>query len=230
MSERLAREIINNTPLSAGDRIDSASPDLGYVGTAYGEGRVSRAALDYAQQLYETGGRLPDPNSGGGGGGSDPTPDMASLCDFTDSDGFVTSVPSTPGGGITQDDITALITYQARGEPVPGCASSGGGGGGGGGGSDPAPDPQPTPDSSQLSARLENLSSFSPEQVTVYWSVTNEVTSGTGQQKSGTVAIDLDGRTQETQSVSISPGGTQSGNVRLADVSPGTREVCVRLQ
>jgi len=175
MSERLAREIINNTPLSAGDRIDSASPDLGYVGTAYGEGRVSRAALDYAQQLYNTGGRLPDPNSGGGSGG-------------------------------------------------------GGSGGGGGGGSDPSPQPDPEPDRSQLSVRLENLSSFSPEQVTVYWSVTNEVTSGTGQQKSGTVAVDLDGRTQERQSVAVSPGGSQSGSVRLAGVTPGTREVCVRLQ
>jgi len=147
---------------------------------------------------------------------------MASLCDFTDSDGFVTSVPSSPGGGITQDDITTLITYQARGEPVPGCASSGG--------SDPAPDPQPTPDRSQLSTRLENLSSPTAEQVVVYWSVTNEVTSGTGQQKSGTVAIDLDGRTQERQSVTVPAGGSQSGSVRLADVSPGTREVCVRLQ
>jgi hypothetical protein len=155
---------------------------------------------------------------------------MASLCDFTDSDGFVTSVPSSPGGGITQDDITALLTYQARGDPVPGCASSGEGGGGGGGGGDPAPEPQPTPDRSQLSPRLESLSSPTAEQVVVYWSVTNEVTSGTGQQKSGTVAVDLDGRTQERQSVAVSPGGSQSGSLRLAGVTPGTREVCVRLQ
>jgi len=152
---------------------------------------------------------------------------MASLCDFTDSDGFVTSVPSSPGGGITQDDITTLLTYQARGDPVPGCASSGGNDDRGGG---QAPPPEPDPDRSQLSTRLESLSSPTAEQVVVYWSVTNEVTSGTGQQKSGTVAIDLDGRTQERQSVSVSPGGSQSGSVRLADVTPGTREVCVRLQ
>ena len=186
MSDRLAREIINNTPLSAGDRIDSPSPDLAYVGNAYTEGRVSRAAVDYANQLYETGGRLPDPDAGGGGGGGG------------------------SGGG--------------------GGGGSGGGGGGGGGGSDPSPQPDPEPDRSQLRARLENLSSFGPEEVTVYWSVTNEVTSGTGQQKSGTVAIDLDGRTQERQSVTVSPGGSRSGSVRLADVTPGTREVCVRLQ
>ena len=105
-----------------------------------------------------------------------------------------------------------------------------GGGGGSSGGSDPSPQPDPEPDRSQLTTRLESLSSPTAEQVVVYWSVTNEVTSGTGQQKSGTVAVDLDGRTQERQSVSVSPGGSQSGSVRLADVTPGTREVCVRLQ
>ena len=152
---------------------------------------------------------------------------MASLGDFTDSDGFVTSVPSSPGGGITQDDITTLLTYQARDEPVPGCASGGGNDDRGGG---QAPPPDPEPDRSQLSTRLENLSSPTAEQVVVYWSVTNEVTSGSGRQKSGTVAIDLDGRTQETQSVAVSPGGSQSGSVRVAGVTPGTREVCVRLQ
>jgi len=171
MSERLAREIINNTPLSAGDRIDSASPDLGYVGTAYGEGRVSRAALDYAQQLYNTGGRLPDPNSGGGSGG-------------------------------------------------------GGSGGGGGGGSDPSPEP----DRSQLTASLDSLTSPQSGVASIRWSVSNTITSGSGQTVGGTVEITVDGQTAETAVVNVPPGGEQGGRVGLADVTPGTREVCVRLQ
>ena len=157
MSERLAREIINNTPLSAGDRIDSASPDLGYVGTAYGEGRVSRAALDYAQQLYNTGGRLPDPNSDGGSGGGEP-------------------------------------------------------------------------DRSQLTASLDSLTSPQSGVASIRWSVSNTITSGSGQTVGGTVEITVDGQTAETAVVNVPPGGEQGGRVGLADVSPGTREVCVRLQ
>jgi hypothetical protein len=155
---------------------------------------------------------------------------MASLCDFTDSDGFVTSVPSSPGGGITQDDITTLVTYQARGEPVPGCASSGGGDDDDrGGGQAPPPEPAPEPGRSQLSVQLDLVKSYSPEEVTVFWTVSNEIISGGGEKLSGTVVTELDGQPVEQQPVTAASGERKGGSVRLADVSKGTHEVCVRL-
>lgn len=153
---------------------------------------------------------------------------MASLCDFTDSDGFVTSVPSSVGGGITQDDITTLVTYQARGEPVPGCASSGGDGGRGGGQA-PPPEPDPEPGRSQLSVQLDRVDSYSPEEITVFWTVSNGITSGGGEKLSGTVITELDGQSVKQQSVTAAPGERKGGSVRLAGVSGGTHEVCVRL-
>jgi len=165
MSDELAREIINNTPLSAGDTIDNASPELAYVGDAYGRGDVSAAAVEYAQQLYNSGEPIPNPDSGSGGGGTSPTTE-----------------------------------------------------------------PEPEPDRSRLNATLESVSSPSPGGIVVYWSVTNEIASGSGTQKTGTVVIDLDGRPVEQQPVSVPAGGSQSGSVELMGVSSGSREVCVRLQ
>jgi len=160
MSDRLAREIINNTSLSAGDKLD-VIVDVSKVNVAYAEGRVSRAAVEYARQLYDTGGRLPDPNSGGGGGGGDPTP---------------------------------------------------------------------PPDRSELTASLDSLDSPQPGVVSVRWSVSNIIASGDGQTVGGTAEITVDGQTVETAVVNVPPGGEQGGRVGLADVTPGTREVCVRLQ
>lgn len=88
----------------------------------------------------------------------------------------------------------------------------------------------PQPDESRLRQELAALTSPVAGEVRVRWSVTNEVVSGSGQKKSGTVAIDLDGQPQDRQPVTVAPGGLEAGTVRLTDVAPGEREVCVRLE
>ena len=158
MSERLAREIINNTAFSAGDKFGSIV-DVNRVFQQAG-----REAGEYANQLYRSGRPIPDPGEDGGGGGS------------------------------------------------------------------PPPSEDPTPDRSDLNASLESLDSPQPGVVSVRWSVSNTIVSGDGQTVGGTAEITVDGQTVETAVVNVPPGGEQGGRVGLADVTPGTREVCVRLQ
>lgn len=67
MSTALAKEIVRNTPLGPGQRMTAAA--LGEVSTAWGEGRVSGDALNYAESLFDSGGSLPNVDVGGGGGG-----------------------------------------------------------------------------------------------------------------------------------------------------------------
>jgi hypothetical protein len=160
---------------------------------------------------------------------------MASICDFTGSDGSVSRSQAESGiaaynrGELSRSAAVELTAAYNTGDTISRCAS-------GGGGSDPdpdpapEPDPDPEPDRSELTARLDRVFSPARETVQVEFTVLNEITSGDGRQKTETAAIEIDGRTVETAPVIVPAGGSRRAEATLDNVTPGTREVCVRLQ
>jgi len=133
---------------------------------------------------------------------------MASICDFTASDGSVSRSQAASGiaaynrGELSRSAAVELTAAYNTGDTISRCAS-------GGGGSDPDPDPvpEPDPDRSELTARLDRVFSPARETVQVEFTVLNEITSGDGRQKTETVAIEIDGRTVETAPVIVPAGG-----------------------
>ena len=92
---------------------------------------------------------------------------------------------------------------------------------GGGGGSS---------DASQLALQSASRQSQIPGEITVNYTVLNQITSGDGQTLTASVDISLDGEVIETDYIGeVAPGQTPSGTYVITDVPAGDREVCVEV-
>lgn len=112
----------------------------------------------------------------------------------------------------------------------------------GGGGPSPPPDdgggggPSPPQDESTVSVTLDRLRTGDTDPVyaggaqsiLVDATVTNEITSGGGEQITATVEVTIDGTRAATAEVPTSPGESATTTIGIENVEPGTREVCVR--
>lgn len=86
-------------------------------------------------------------------------------------------------------------------------------------------------DVSQLNLQSVDRSSEVPNEITVNYTVQNQITSGDGQSLTATVDIELDGsKVEEDYLGQIAPGETPSGTVALTGVDSGDHEVCVSVR
>jgi len=81
MSETLTKEIVRNTPLRPGDRMQAE--DLGEVVTVWAQNGLSDDALAYAQDLFESGSSLPNVDAGLEPPDRDIDPNLVSVTDCT---------------------------------------------------------------------------------------------------------------------------------------------------
>ena len=100
--------------------------------------------------------------------------------------------------------------------------TDGGKGGTGGTGAD---------DESLLVFGSINRRSPSPEELNVTYEVINQIISGGGQTKSATVIVEVDGTVKGTDTLGeIAPEERPTGSIRIDNVEPGRREVCLRIE
>jgi len=86
-------------------------------------------------------------------------------------------------------------------------------------------------DVSQLNLQSVSRSSEVPNEITVNYTVQNQITSGDGESLTATVDIELDGtKVDEDYLGQIAPGQTPSGTIVLDGVDAGDHEVCVSVR
>ena len=99
------------------------------------------------------------------------------------------------------------------------------------GGSSPTPPSSGTGDDSVLTATIDNLtpvaSDYSDGGVAVDYTVTNTITSGSGQRESVALEILVDGERGSAPSVVVDPGESVSETNRVDGISAGQHEICV---
>lgn len=87
---------------------------------------------------------------------------------------------------------------------------------------------EPTPDVSSISINIDSVTSPSPNTVSVDYTVSNVVTSGSGETLSPTIETTVGGSQVDTTGVSVGSGGSESVSLQIDNVSGGSSEVCVR--
>jgi len=87
-----------------------------------------------------------------------------------------------------------------------------------------------TSDTSQLVLESAARQSQIPGEITVNYTVLNQITAGDGQTLTASVDIDLDGETVKTDYIGeVAPGQEPSGTYVITGVSAGDHEVCVKV-
>jgi len=150
---------------------------------------------------------------------------MASICDFFDADGTTDQQRAnemfnewTEGNiDATQQEVNDAYNAWFEGNVYEPCVSSPGGGG----------EPEPEPNTSAIVVNIDSITSPSPNTIVVDYTVSNNVTSGSGETLSPTIGVAVDGSSVDSRSVTVSAGGSQPESVEINNVSSGPSQVCV---
>lgn len=137
---------------------------------------------------------------------------MASICDYTNEDGIVDSdglgdAAADFRAGEISDDLLGDVSAAYRdGEPVKKCLVD---------------------NVSSLSVGTPSLTEVSSATVEATATVTNNITSGSGERLSGTLPVTVDGDRVEGVSYDLAPGDSTTVSATIDGLSGGTYFICI---